>query len=189
MFFMKELEGVWRGEGRGVYPPRVGEFHYIEELTIKALPKPNTWELKSATKHKESGKPMHSEVGFIRCFPDESTTSDGGSSNNGGIIEFCLVHPFGVTEVSEGEFNNHTCTIEVRSSGDGLTRTKTAKTPHTTELRRMYQLRSVESSTGSPQGSTIDDCAPKYLHFVFDMATTTSPMQNHLEARLYKVSS
>jgi hypothetical protein len=166
---LKDLEGMWKGEGRGVYPPRVGEFHYVEELTITALPKPNTWELRSVTKHKETGKPMHSEVGFIRC-PAHNNESTRGN------IEFCLVHPFGVTEVSEGQFNEETGTLEVRSSGEGLSRTKTAKTPFTTELRRVYQLK---------QGEEQD----KYLHFIFDMATTTSPMQNHLEARLYKVST
>jgi hypothetical protein len=76
--------------------------------------------------------------------------------------------------ISEGQFNEETGTIEVRSSGEGLSRTETAKTPITTDLRRVYQLK---------QGEEQD----KYLHFIFDMATTTSPMQNHLEARLYKV--
>ncbi len=163
---LRELEGIWRGEGRGVYPPHVAEFNYLEEIIIKPLPKPNMWELKSITKHKGSGKPMHSEMGYIRYFPTE---------NDAGTIEFCLVHPFGVTEVSEGEYRGDNKTIEVHCSGDGFTRTKSAKAPYTIASRRVYTIEG-------------ESCSSDYcLHFIFDMATTSSPLQNHLEARLYKV--
>ena len=164
---LKELEGTWRGEGVGVYPPRITPFYYLEELTIKALPKPNIWELRSSTKHKESLKPMHSEIGYIRCQPTDSSN---------GTIELTLVHPFGVSEICHGEF--HGMSISLSCEEDGLQRTNTAKSPQTTALTRTYQV-------------TIDQHDPSKacLEFYMDMATTETSMQNHLTAKLFKVKS
>ena len=176
---MKALEGVWRGQGRMHFPPHISPLHYTEELTIRAMAKPNTWEIRSATKNQANDKPMHIEVGFIRCHPVDE---------NSGKIEICVVHPFGVSELSEGEY--HDMTIEVRSTEEkGLNRVDTAKSPSTTALRRLYEVKMTtdeETSVGKESESKEGNVPSLIFHM--DMATTSCPeIQNHLLATLYKV--
>ena len=163
---MLALQGTWKGEGIGEYPPNVPPFQYIEELRIAATSKPLTWEFHSITHNKSTGKPMHSEMGYIRCNPASNSWE-----HQRGKIEFCVTHPFGLTEVSQGNYLE--MAIEVTSRNEGLTRSNSAKTPFVTEIRRFYELK--KTSEGSA-------C----LEFLLEMATTVSPMQNHLVARLYK---
>ncbi len=168
---MQEMEGIWRGEGRGRYPPRDSTFHYLEELEVRAMPKANSWEIRSSTKHRDTGKPMHSEIGYVRCQPID---------DNHGNIEFCLIHAFGVSEISHGTY--HDLTITVHSEEGSLTRTNTAKTPYTTALRRHYEIQLDEGEDFNAMSGK------RFIHFIFDMATTESPnLENHLEAKLYKV--
>lgn len=152
--FMARIEGVWVGEGVGIYPPRVGEFHYIEELAFTPTAKPIVWEVRSATRHRDNGKPMHSEVGYLRAPPSDA----------GDLIEIALAHPFGVTELSLGTVvNDHK--MQIMAEPSSLQRTPSAKSPPTTGLRRTYEL--------SPDGSV--------LTFSMDMATESHPeLQHHL---------
>ena len=160
---IKQLEGVWRGEGMGEYPPKVPPFQYIEELTVNPLSKPNTWEIRSSTRNKMTSKPMHIETGFVRAHPADDLS---------GRVEFVISHPFGLSEVSEGNYTNDN--IDVYCRNEGLTRTQSATSPFVTEVRRVYELK--RSDNGA-----------HFIDFLFEMATTHSPMQSHLVARLYKV--
>jgi hypothetical protein len=153
--FLKRIEGVWTGRGIGVYPPTVGEFRYIEELTIKQTAKPIVWEFKSVTKHETTGKPMHIEAGFIRAPPT-------------GSIELVASHPFGLTEISNGRIVSAD-TAELTSNLETLHRVPTATSPFTTGLRRVYEISQDNQS----------------LSFTMDMATSNHPeLQNHLICKL-----
>lgn len=154
---LKRIEGVWSGRGVGIYPPRVAEFHYTEELTIKQTNKPIVWEFKSVTKNAETGKPMHVEVGYIR------TPSNGS-------IELVASHPFGLTEISHGKPTSDDG-VTLAANAETLMRVPSASSPHTTGLRRVYQI--------SP-----DD---RSLSFSMDMATDIHPeLQNHLVCKLMR---
>jgi hypothetical protein len=154
---LKRLEGTWFGDGKGIYPPRVPEFSYKETLTITPTAKPIVWEFKSVTKHAESGKPMHSEIGFLRAPPD-------------GSVELTLTHPFGLLEMSVGNQLSESEVVMVAGT-DSLFRVPSASRPATLGLRRSYQL--------SSDGRT--------LTFNMDMATDSSPeLKHHLLCNLTK---
>ena len=154
---LKKLEGVWIGQGKGIYPPRVLEFNYQETLTIKPTAKPSVWEFRSATVHALSGKPMHVETGYIR------TPSNGS-------VELIATHPFGLTEISTGECLNE-YSFELVASDRTLHRVQSATEPFTIGLKRRYEL------TGDGLGLT----------FTMDMATSNHPeFQNHLVCNLTK---
>lgn len=156
--FLKSIEGVWCGEGRGIFPPRVPEFRYSEELTIRQGAKPPIFEFRSATRRLETGEPMHVEVGFIRCPPDGET------------IEMLVSHPFGLAEKSEGVWKD-SHSIELQSSESTMLRTNSAGGVRTTKLKRIYRL---DPRTGE-------------LTFTMDMATDKHPdIQNHLVCILRK---
>lgn len=87
--FLAPLIGVWEGTGRGLWPtdpPLV----YRERVTIAATPKPfltyaqQTW-------HAGDGRPMHSEVGYLRAVGDDA-------------VELVLAQPTGFVETHAGRF-------------------------------------------------------------------------------------
>jgi hypothetical protein len=156
----QKLVGTWIGSGVGIYPPRVSEFRYVEELIIRTSSKPTVLEFRSATKNEKTSKPMHVEVGFIRFLTPET-------------VEFVVSHPFGVNEISAGRFDETLNRLEVSSSiGEGsIQRVKSASAPYTSELKRVYEL--------STDGTT--------MVFSMDMATSLHPtMQNHLVCKYIK---
>jgi hypothetical protein len=173
---MHRLLGTWSGEGFGQYPPNVPPFEYIETLTISPGDRAGLFEISSSTKHKQTDKPMHKEKGYIRLV--------SGSKHK---IEFMICHAFGVVEITEGNLigddrighaedtvlQNSVVRLEVIAKPENFARTSTAKPPFVTELRRYYEVRSVEGED--------------YLEFMCEMATTTSAMQTHLVAKLKKV--
>ncbi len=86
------LLGRWEGEGRGLWaadPP----FRYREEVVFDHAGKPflryaqRTWA-------DEDGRPMHSEVGYLRPV---------GESR----VELLLVQPTGVAEIHAGRLDGH----------------------------------------------------------------------------------
>ena len=162
----RRFEGIWRGEGVGEFPPRVAPFQYIEELVIKPLSKPNVWECRSQTRNKVTDKPMHIETGFMRAHPGEP-------QGECGRVEFVISHPFGLAEVSQGNYTSDM--IEVTCRSEGFSRVATATPPQVTELRRVYRFVVAE-----------DGCS--YLEFLFEMGTTLTAMQTHLVAKLKKVA-
>jgi len=156
--FLKSIEGVWIGEGRGVFPPRVPEFRYTEELTIKQSAKPVIFEYRSATRRLQTGEPMHVEVGFIRC------------PMNSDSIELLASHPFGVAEASHGSLIDSN-SMELNCSEPTLLRTHSSGGVQTTKLKRTYRF----------------DPANKQLLFSMDMATDQHPdLQNHLVCTMRK---
>jgi hypothetical protein len=158
--FLKSLEGVWIGDGIGSFPPRVPEFRYIEELTIRQGSKPAIFEFRSATRRSKTGDPMHVEVGFIRSLPESDS------------VELVVSHPFGLAEVSHGSFCDSNM-IELLSVEAGLIRTQSANGARTTCLRRRYQLDPIEGA----------------LTFTMDMATDSQPsLQNHLVCKLRRTN-
>ena len=171
---MHRLIGTWSGQGLGQYPPNVAPFEYIETLTISADNRPGLFEISSSTKHKQTHKPMHKEKGYIRLV--------SGSKHK---IEFMICHAFGVVEITEGNIfsdadaelgsgHDSVVRLEVIGKPENFARTSTAKAPFLTELRRYYELKTVNDE--------------EYLEFMCEMATTTSAMQTHLVAKLKKVS-
>jgi hypothetical protein len=79
--------GRWAGEGEGEYPT-VKSFGYGEEITFSHLGKAfvaytqRSW-------HLEDGRPLHSEMGYLRC-------------PSPGKVELVVAHPTGHAEISEG---------------------------------------------------------------------------------------
>ncbi|HVE91350.1 MAG TPA: FABP family protein [Actinomycetota bacterium] len=81
------LVGTWLGHGTGEYPT-IKPFRYNEEVRFWHVGKAflayeqRTWA-------PDTGRPMHSEMGYWRC-------------NSDGDLQVVLTHPTGVVEVSEG---------------------------------------------------------------------------------------
>ena len=96
------LLGRWEGEGRGLWtadPP----FTYREEVLIDHTGKPflryaqRTW----AT---DDGRPMHSEVGYLRPVA-------------GPAVEFLVAQPTGFVEIHSGPVMNGVLELECRTLG------------------------------------------------------------------------
>lgn len=87
--FLAPLLGVWRGEGRGLWPADP-PLAYREQVTVSATPKPflvyaqQTWAL-------DDGRPMHSEVGYLRAVGEDR-------------VELVLAQPTGFVETHAGRF-------------------------------------------------------------------------------------
>lgn len=148
---LRLLLGTWRGEGRGYYPT-IESFDYLEEVTFGHVGKPFL-AYSQKTRHKDTGEPLHAETGYWR-----PVTSD--------TLEVILVHPTGVSEITEGSFELHAdeLNIKLASSHIGLTATATEVTQ---VVRRIT--------------ATADT-----LHYTLDMAAVGHPLQRHLEATLSK---
>jgi hypothetical protein len=154
--FVKSLEGVWVGPGRGVFPPDIPEFFYTEELTIKQGAKPVIFELRSITRRADNGAPMHIEVGFIRCPLNQDTA------------ELVASHPFGLSEICHGGINK-SGELELHCNEANILRTSSSSGVRTTGLRRIYRM--------DPESGK--------LNFEMDMATDKHPeLQNHLISTL-----
>jgi hypothetical protein len=101
------LIGVWRGEGRGLYPT-IASLEYGEEVRFGAVPgKPfltyqqRTWAL-------DDQRPLHAETGYWRPKPQ-------------GRIEVVLAHPTGIAEIEEGTLTAGV--IELAATSIGLAAT------------------------------------------------------------------
>lgn len=146
------LEGLWRGAGRVI-----DSFEYDEEIEFTKV-KPNVFLYKQKTNNKEKG-PLHSEVGYVRIFPEHHHPE--------GRIEFALSHPFGVCEISEGKFTENTATLKTAS----VARTSSAIEPYVTKLSRAYKLKDADT-----------------LSYNVDMGTSKSTDEApHLEGELKRV--
>ena len=139
------LLGTWRGRGKGVYPT-IDDFEYFEEVRFTHIGKPFL-AYSQSTRAVDDGRPLHGECGFWR-------------PQQGGRIEIVLAHPFGATEILEGELSG--TRIDVRSTS--IVPTSTAK--------------SIEGSfrTFELKGDV--------LVYEMGMATAGQEMQNHLTAEL-----
>lgn len=144
------LLGTWRGEGEGVYPT-ISPFGYGEEIVFQHVGKPflayrqRTWAL-------DDQRPLHAESGYLRG------TADGG-------LEWVLVHPTGVAEISHGEVDG----AGVRLRSTQIVRTPTAKPVEAVE-------RDVRVDGGE-------------LRYEVRMAAVGQPLQLHLTALLRRVDA
>jgi len=163
---MQHLEGTWRGEGVGQYPPTLPKFKYIQELTFrKAIPhdkKNLNWKFSSVMYHKDTNEGLSSEEGFIRFHP---------TGVNSGRVELSCIAPTGLCEIDEGTYTEDSFDVWTRHGG--LTRTTTTARPFVTEVRRWCEIR--------PQNTPIT------MEYKLEMATENTPMQTHLTSRLEKV--
>jgi hypothetical protein len=153
--------GTWRGEGAGAVPGGVApDFPYNEELTLRCNGMP--WiEYASRTSNTETGRPMHTELGWWRPKPADS---DGKI-----VVEIVLAHATGVVEVLIGELVEGPAGVHVEVVSDVVARTPTA--PTVAADRRMYAVRGGK------------------LMYAIDMATGEAGLVPHLAAALDPVTS
>jgi hypothetical protein len=100
------LLGTWRGSGHQEYPT-VDDADYEEELTFSTRGDPFLTYVQRAWSP-VSGATLHAESGFWR--PGEHD-----------VLEVCLGHPLGLTEVSEGTIEGTTIELRSRSIGRATT--------------------------------------------------------------------
>jgi hypothetical protein len=95
------LVGRWRGRGRGVYPT-IDSFEYEEDVEFWHIGKPFLG-YHQRTRLAGTGLPSHSESGFWRLLPVE-TTGNGADpdESRGRGIEATIAHPTGICEVLAG---------------------------------------------------------------------------------------
>ncbi len=166
------LLGVWKGSGHGAYPT-VEPFTYLEEVSFVHVGKPFLV-YSQKTVNPYTNQPMHAEFGYWR--PAENST-----------LEVILAHPTGVTEVTEGSFQEigdaeepadadnsatENLRIELRSVAIGLT--STAK--EVTQINRVFTLANQPNSK------------PAKLSYTLEMAAVGQPLQFHIAAELEKQS-
>jgi hypothetical protein len=141
------LVGTWRGAGTGVYPT-IEPFAYREEIVFEHVGEPFLL-YRQESWSREGDEPFHFERGFVRPGDD-------------GVVELCLAHPNGVTEISYGALDGQTLALD--SAADGVARTRTGSIAN--RLVRRYRV----------DGSS--------LTYEIDMATDRTPLTRHLEATL-----
>jgi hypothetical protein len=113
------LLGTWTGEGEGEYPT-IQPFRYREEIRFSHNGKPFL-AYQQKTQAQDDGRPLHSEMGFLRAAQDQS-------------LEFVIAQGIGLAEVDVGSIDG--TRIELRSTFVG--RAPTAKA--VTGVRRVIWL-------------------------------------------------
>jgi hypothetical protein len=144
------LLGTWRGTGTGEYPT-IEPFAYREEVVFEHVGEPYLL-YRQGSWSRDDDEPLHFERGFLR-------------PGDAGVVELCLAHPNGVTEISYGGLTGRT--LEVDSGADGVMRTRTGSIAN--RLVRRYRV----------EGST--------LTYDVDMATDRTRLTRHLAATLERV--
>jgi THAP4-like, heme-binding beta-barrel domain len=146
------FKGVWKGKGHGEYPTMDG-FEYSEQLTFSQAGKVMMMEMR--TWLEPLHKPMHCEAGIWRLLPNGNT-------------ELVLSHATGMQEISTGQYDENKRTLTTETLN--ISRTKSAKQPAVTAVKREYSFES--------------DHVLKYKIY---MSTTTTPeMTLHLTASLQR---
>ena len=122
------LIGIWRGSGL-VLP----SFAYEEELSLILFGTPvanqinfssRTW--KSGSSYQDS--PMHSEFGMLKVMYSQESADIRA--------ELLLTHPFGMTEIETGEFNEGV--LELRTFN--ISRSPTATNAIVEGIRRRFWI-------------------------------------------------
>ena len=160
---VKAIEGSWRGEGIGEYPPTIAPFQFHVNLAVKVVG-PLIWEVRIETKHFDTAELLSIEMGSIKCKPCDNAT---------GKIEASLVHVItGMTEVACGNYCEDA--IELTCRNEGLCQSSFETHPFIMETRRVLQLK--RNSDGKA-----------YLEMLVEKATTENSMQSFLVARLFQI--
>ncbi|ALA67542.1 FABP family protein [Corynebacterium lactis] len=154
--------GTWKGTGHGKYAT-IKDFDYAETVSLTPLVgKPFVrMENRSAT---PEGKPMHMELGFIRCVDGEQT-----AAANECTIEVIMAQATGQAEILYGTVTRTDTELRIDAKSRCVTNTDTAKTVDATERTLVLDL-----ETG-------------ILTHSFGMAAVAEKMQNHLVSQLRKV--
>lgn len=153
--------GTWHGEGAGAVPGGLApDFPYREKLTLRCNGMP--WiEYASRTSNPETGRPMHTELGWWRPKPADE---DGKIA-----VEMVLAHATGVVEVLVGELVDGANGVHLEVASDVVARTPSA--PAVAADRRMYAVRGGK------------------LMYAIDMATGEAGLVPHLAAALDPVTT
>jgi len=151
---LQNLLGKWTGTGKGFFP-QIAEFEYNEVIEFRHNGKQPNFSYTQQTSN-PSGKPLHSENGFLRIFPDN-------------CVEFLATHGVGLAEIEFGvvtSFPGET-KIETTTNESSIVAGARNKPPKTTKITRKWIL----------TGDTL-----KYKVF---MATDLVPnLTQHLECTL-----
>jgi len=113
------LLGVWVGRGEGQYPT-IDSFGYTEELSFAHVGKPFL-AMSQKTRDAVDGRPLHSEVGYLRPQSD-------------GTVELVVAQPSGILEIDTGAIVSTDDGLELDLVSLEVPRTPSAKT--VTEIRR-----------------------------------------------------
>ncbi|MGJ3508063.1 FABP family protein [Enemella sp. A6] len=148
------LIGTWEGDGSGSYPT-IDDFTYRERVTFTTDGRPFITYRQTTTS--PDGKPMHHETGYLR----------GVGEND---IEWVIVQPSGVVEVSPGDVRVNPNEIQVHSTSTMVGLTPTAK--HVEAVQRCFILNEEA------------DC----LSYDLAMAAVGEEMTHHLSAALHRVT-
>jgi hypothetical protein len=124
MLEMFPLVGIFRGTGV-VLPSLI---RYEEELSLQVFPVPRSKQLHYMSKTWAQGSsylesPMHTEIGIMKVLNLTEIRAD---------IELMLSHPFGLTEIEAGTFENGL--MEIRTTN--ISRTPTSKNNVVESVRR-----------------------------------------------------
>ena len=99
------LKGTWKGRGQVLKATGEVVAHYLETATFEPTRKTPSfvvYRVHQDTQNATTGKPMHTETGFLKIM----TMNDGGDGN--GAATMGLTHPFPsgmVQEMSTGTWN------------------------------------------------------------------------------------
>lgn len=159
---LKELFGTWKGAGHGKFST-IEDFDYVETVSLTPLPgKPFIrMENRSAT---PEGKPMHVELGFIRCVERGDTEHEDECK-----IELIMAQATGQAEVLYGTVSRTETELRIDAQSRTVANTETAKTVDATQ-----RFLALDLETG-------------ILTHSFGMAAVGEEMQNHLVSHLNKV--
>ncbi|XP_048746895.1 peroxynitrite isomerase THAP4-like [Ostrea edulis] len=116
------LIGKWKGQGKGIYPT-IQDFDFLEELEFFHVGQPML-QFSFYSVNKETNKPLHREIGFIRIKPGTNQIACISSHNNG------------VSEMAEGTVAGQIVSLESHTIG----RMTFGKDPKTVKLKRTFTL-------------------------------------------------
>lgn len=147
------LVGTWQGEGTGSYPT-IEDFGYRERVTITTDGRPFLTYNQVTTGL--DGKPMHHETGYLRGVGDNK-------------IEWVIVQPSGVVEVSPGDIRRKGNEWQIHSTSTMVGLAPTAKLVEA--VQRCFIL--------NEEGDR--------LSYELAMAAVGEEMTHHLSASLRRV--
>lgn len=148
------LLGTWAGQGAGEYPT-IEPFTYIEEVTFGHVGKPFL-AYSQKTRHKETGLPLHAEVGYLRAVDEPAEDRVG--------FELALVQPTGIIETHLVSVRDQSFTAALASAS--ATPLASAAAQSVTDVERIV---------------TVTDDS---MHYRLAMAVVGHPLTHHLEATL-----